>query len=131
MIQEYNKNNNYIFKVIDKEQIEKELSNNPYAKIILYLKDNCVIGYLYYSDIYERIEINQIEVLNSYRKQGIATLLLDYLIKENKDITLEVRIDNIPAINLYKKFNFKQTAIRKNYYKDKDGILMQRNKDSL
>ena len=46
-----------------------------------------------------------------------------------KNITLEVRKDNIPAINLYKKFNFQEKAIRKGYYQGTDGILMEREKD--
>ena len=48
----------------------------------------------------------------------------------DKDITLEVRKDNIPALKLYKEFNFKEVAIRKGYYNGIDGILMERKKDS-
>ena len=48
----------------------------------------------------------------------------------DKDITLEVREDNEPAIRLYLKNNFNKTAIRKGYYKGIDGILMERKKDS-
>ena len=48
----------------------------------------------------------------------------------DKDITLEVRIDNYPAIKVYKDNGFEQTAIRKGYYKGIDGLLMERKKDS-
>ena len=48
----------------------------------------------------------------------------------NKSITLEVNKNNIPALNLYKKFNFNEVAIRKGYYNGIDGILMERKKDS-
>ena len=48
----------------------------------------------------------------------------------DKDITLEVRIDNYPAIKVYEDNGFKQTAIRKGYYKGIDGLLMERKKDS-
>ena len=43
-----------------------------------------------------------------------------------EDITLEVRASNIPAQNLYKKFNFKEEGIRKGYYSDngEDAIIM-------
>ena len=44
----------------------------------------------------------------------------------NKSITLEVNKNNIPALNLYKKFEFKEVAIRKGYYQGIDGILMER-----
>ena len=42
------------------------------------------------------------------------------------NITLEVRVSNIPAINLYKKFGFREVALRKYYYGDEDGILMEK-----
>ena len=44
----------------------------------------------------------------------------------DKNITLEVKIDNNAAINLYKKYNFVEKAIRKGYYNGIDGILMER-----
>ena len=95
--------------------------------ILLVIKDKSIIGYLYYSDIYERIEINQIEINSSYRNKGYGSKLLKYLIDNtNKSITLEVRKDNKPAISLYKKYGFKEVAIRKNYYDGIDGILMER-----
>ncbi len=112
---------------INKEYIENEIKNNPYFKCLLVEENNIIIGYLYYSDIYERIEINQIEVDSNYRNKGYGTLLLSYLINNNKkDITLEVKETNEYAIKLYKKFNFKEVAIRNNYYNGVDGILMER-----
>ena len=50
--------------------------------------------------------------------------ILENILK--KDVTLEVRIDNIPAIKLYEKCGFKKIAIRQNYYNGIDGILMER-----
>lgn len=113
---------------ITKETIRHELNNNPFAVIKVYLEENIVKGYIYYSDIYDRIEINNIEVDKNYRHNKIGTKLLEDLIKEHKDITLEVKITNEIAINLYKKFNFKKQAIRKGYYNGIDGILMERKK---
>ena len=48
----------------------------------------------------------------------------------DKNITLEVKIDNYPAIKVYEDNGFKMVAIRKGYYNGIDGILMERNKDS-
>ena len=42
------------------------------------------------------------------------------------NITLEVRMSNEIAINLYKKFGFREVAIRRYYYGDEDGILMEK-----
>ena len=117
---------------IDKKMFEHELSTNPFAKILILKEDNQVIGFLYYSDIYERVEINQFEIENIHRSCGKGTILLQKLIDlVDKDISLEVRIHNKPAIKLYQKFNFKAQAIRPGYYNGIDGILMERkNKNS-
>ena len=111
--------------LISEEQIINNLKNNPFGAYLLYQKDQKIVGYLYYSKIYDRIEINEIEVLKIYRRQNIASSMLEYLlINISKDITLEVRESNYPAINLYKKFGFTKLAIRKNYYKNEDALLM-------
>lgn len=111
---------------VSKEKISYELNNNPFAKILCYMQDNKIVGYLYYSLIYDRIEINNIEVDKSYRNKRIATKLLNELIKENKDITLEVNKNNEIALKLYNNFGFEEKAIRKGYYNGIDGILMER-----
>ena len=115
---------------INKDYLENELNNNPYAKVLLLKEDNKVIGYIYYSDIYERVEINQFEIDENYRNKGNGNLLLQAMInKVHKDITLEVREDNTFAIKVYEKNGFIKTATRKGYYNGVDGILMER-KDS-
>lgn len=108
------------------EDIRKELKLNPFAKIYVYIEENLIIGYLYFSEIYERVEINQIEVDFFHRNCGIGTKLMKFIIDSvDKNITLEVKVDNIYAIKLYEKFNFKRKAIRKGYYHGIDGILME------
>ena len=117
--------------LITKEEIEKELEVNPFARFIIETEDNKIIAYLYYSDIYDLAEINQIEVEVSHRNCGKATKLLQKMLElVEKSITLEVKKDNIPAINLYKKFGFQEKAIRQGYYQGVDGILMEREKDT-
>lgn len=111
----------------DLEKLKKELEDNPFGKVLLYVKNNRIIAYLYYSEIYERAEINNIEVESKYQNQKIGTELLEFLTKTvDKTISLEVRKDNYYAIKLYKKFNFQEKAIRKGYYQGIDGILMVR-----
>ena len=43
-----------------------------------------------------------------------------------ENITLEVRISNEIARNLYKKFGFREVALRHFYYGDEDGVLMEK-----
>ena len=104
---------------------------NPFARKIEYFIDDKSVGYLEYSLIYDRMEIDNFNVLDEYRNQGIGTKLLAHLISlaisyRVVNITLEVRVSNSIAINLYKKFGFREVALRKYYYGDEDGILMEK-----
>lgn len=114
---------------IDKDIVSKDLDSNPFGHYLLLSEDNEIIGYIYYSDIYDRAEINQIEINFIHRNCGKGSKLLEKAISlVDKNITLEVKKDNIPAIKLYKKYGFQEVAIRKGYYNGVDGILMERKK---
>ncbi len=116
--------------VYNKGSIFLEYQNNPFMRIIVYLIDNKVVGFINYYEIYDRLEIANFNVLDYFQNQGIGTKLISYVIdkyKNNyKNITLEVRKDNEKAIKLYKKMGFCEKAIRKNYYNDVDGLLMEK-----
>ncbi len=117
---------------LSKEKVSKELENNPFGHYLLLKEDQEIIGYIYYSDIYERAEINQFEINSFHRNCGKGDLLLKEMIKTvDKDITLEVREDNIPAIKVYEKNGFIKKAIRKGYYNGIDGILMERKREKV
>lgn len=129
MILELTKENIGIIKgsFLKEAEIIHEFENNPFGKYLIYKENNQVIGYIYYSDIYDRAEINQIEIEISHRNCGKGLILLKKMIElVDKNITLEVRKDNIAAISLYKKHGFVEKAIRKGYYQGIDGILMER-----
>lgn len=122
--------NELVNSFISKEYLINEINNNPFAKILILKEEDEVIGYIYYSDIYERAEINQFEINSFHRNCGKGNFLLKKMIQAvEKDITLEVKEDNYPAIALYEKNGFIKKAIRKGYYQGVDGILMERPKD--
>lgn len=104
---------------------------SPFINIYVYEKDDNVLGFINYSIMYDRAELNYIYVEKKYRKDGVATELMDYFIDDAlknkcKNITLEVAENNDPGIKLYKKYGFIEVAKRKNYYKNSDGILMMK-----
>ncbi len=112
-----------------REVIKEE--SNPFSKCIEYVENDTVMGTLKYSLIYDRMEIDNIFVEEEYRGKGIGNKLMSYLIsvainERVVNITLEVRISNTVARNLYKKFGFREVALRKFYYGDEDGILMEK-----
>ncbi len=106
----------------------EEIKNNNYTKILVYEENDIVLGFLMYVEVAGSIDIINIIVDEDYRNKLIASSLLDYMItglsKNIKTITLEVRVSNIAAINLYTKFGFTKINIRKAYYGDEDAYLM-------
>lgn len=108
-----------------------ENTNNPFSKKIEYILDDKKVAYLEYCIIYDRMEVDNLFVLEEFRNRQIATKLMAYLVSIAIDnhvvnITLEVRISNDIARDLYKRFGFREVALRKNYYKNEDGILMEK-----
>ena len=104
---------------------------NPFARYLEYIVDDKKIGYLKYSLIYDRMEIDDFFVEEEYRNQGIGNKLMSYLIVKAIEarvvnITLEVRLSNEIARNLYKKYGFREVALRHFYYGDEDGVLMEK-----
>ncbi|ATD55898.1 ribosomal protein S18-alanine N-acetyltransferase [Clostridium chauvoei] len=118
------------------ESIKSEL-NNPLAKYIVAkeIASNRIIGFVGVWIIAGEGDITNIGVHPNYRKNHIATNLLQCLFKLCEDlncntINLEVRESNIPAQNLYTNFEFKNIGLRKGYYEDnkENAVLMQYNK---
>ena len=59
--------NDYKNELIPVDTINHDLEVNPFGKYLLFIEENEIVGFIYYSDIYDRAEINQIEVLVSHR----------------------------------------------------------------
>lgn len=88
-----------------------------------------LLGFISFDLIYDRAEINYIYTVEKARRKNIATKLFDFMVEKCKElncknITLEVRESNNSAISFYEKMGFKKSAIRENYYKNENGILM-------
>ena len=90
-----------------------------------------VIAYVIGRLIAPEGEIYRVAVAPHKRQRGIGYRLLDYAVKTSKGqglerLFLEVRSKNVPAINLYRAYGFKEIGTRKNYYKDPqdDAIVM-------
>ena len=79
----------------------------------------------------DEAHIVAIGVRNEFRGFGIGELMLIAAIEqamqlESRVVTLEVRVSNFVAQNLYKKFGFSERGIRKGYYTDnrEDALIM-------
>ena len=115
-----------------KESFYNELQNNIGFYIVAHNPlNNEVVGYLGSWMIVDECHITTVAVSPLLRHQKIAQQLLISLINECyekfiKYITLEVRVSNTSAINLYEKFGFKSIGVRKKYYQDnnEDALIM-------
>lgn len=84
-----------------------------------------VLGYGGFWMMAGEAHISTIAVQPSWRRRGIGELLLvamlDRAIELGAEIaTLEVRVSNIAAQNLYHKYGFEQVGLRRRYYRDND-----------
>ena len=100
-----------------------------YEKILVYTKEDDVIGFIQYSKLYEVVDILYIAVDERFRHLGVGSELIDRLCRdlEIKKIILEVRASNEGAISFYEKNGFTKIRPIKNYYKDgEDAIAMEK-----
>lgn len=104
-----------------------KLLNDNINKIYVYDYEE-ILGFIHLTVLNNEIDIINIVVDKQYRNKQIGTKLLKYVLNIYNKHTfyLEVSEDNINAIKLYKKFNFKIINKRKKYYKDKDALIMKK-----
>lgn len=116
-----------------RDMLMEEL-NNMLSSFICALGDNgVVLGYAGLTVVAGEGYINNIAVRQEYRKQGVASALLDVFVRFAQAqgiefLTLELRVSNEAAKRLYMKHGFAQVGRRKGYYDDpkEDAILMTR-----
>lgn len=118
-------------KILTSKSVKEEIKNNQFTNYLTYLVNGEPVAFINYYIMYERAEIININVLEEYQNQKIASKLLEYMVNECishnvKSITLEVKETNIKAIHLYEKFDFSKVAVRRKYYQGTDGILMEK-----
>ena len=91
-----------------------------------------VVGFAIYSPIVPESHLLNIAITPSHQGQGLGRQLLQKVILQNKmlgvkSLTLEVRVSNNSAINLYESEGFLKDAIRPDYYSGvvrEDALLM-------
>ena len=111
--------------------LRDELTSNT-SQFICATYENKIVGFAGIKIILDEADMMNIAVRKDYRRQGIATLLLNHILticqeKGIKTIHLEVNEENFSAISLYQKFGFTECGRRKQYYDNQyDAILMKK-----
>ena len=116
-----------------RKHLEYEFFENPINIILVAEVDEKIVGFIDFMVTFNSATIVQIAVVPEYRKQKIATNLLNEMEKSFpkdlddvvENVTLEVRKSNEAAINLYKKDGYEIIVEKKHYYPDgEDAIYM-------
>lgn len=102
---------------------------NPNSTYFIAKLDEEIVGFAGILKICDEANIMNIVTKVNKRHLGVGEKLLEALIAVAKEqglkiITLEVNCNNYPAINLYKKFNFKRIGLRKKYYNNTDDAII-------
>jgi len=113
-----------------KKMFSEELENKNSFFKILYI-DNIIAGYIIYHIIIDESEILNIVIDNKFKRQKLGKYLLEQTLKDLsekniKTVFLEVGEQNIPAINLYLQFGFKEYNKRFRYYKNNENAILMK-----
>jgi len=124
--------------------LEKEVFSDPWSETAIAGSRGYVglaavsdtgefLGYIIVMNIAPESELLRLCVRESARRRGVAALLTEQSIDAVKKMGaqkmfLEVRALNTPARTLYERVGFKETGVRKNYYKDPtdDAVIMEK-----
>ena len=96
---------------------------NPSAFYLVARKGEEIAGFGGMWTIGDEAHIVTLAVDEQYRRHGIGRLLVEALLKEARRrraarVSLEVRVGNHPAQNLYTAYGFRTIAFRRGYYPD-------------
>lgn len=109
-----------------------EMRENNFAHYVVAEDDNGkIIGFCGMWLVIDSAQITNVAVLETARGQkigeGLMREAMDIARKHGVDVmSLEVRVSNIVAQNLYRKLGFQEGGIRKGYYTDnqEDALVM-------
>ena len=112
---------------------EYEVSENPNSAYFVLEIEQKIVGYLGSWIILDECQITNVAIHPSRRGQHLGDVLIkEFLgycqLRGVAQISLEVRVTNAVAQNLYRKYEFKDGGIRKGYYVEEkeDALVMWR-----
>lgn len=105
-----------------KDMFLEELAEVPLSREVVVLEQaDQVIGYASLRFVGHEGDINTIAIARGHQRKGFGKQLLNWLEQTAvrhgvRELFLDVRTDNEPAIDLYKGAGFVRIDIRRNYY---------------
>lgn len=117
----------------DKNYILFNINLSEQIKIFYVAKvENEIVGYIVCWLSESTAHIHNISVKKNYQNLGVGSRLLEYLLNRLlclniNTVVLEVRVSNLKAISLYKKFGFIEVKVKEKFYPDsEDALLMMK-----
>ncbi len=106
-----------------------ELSGANRRYFVAETEDEGIVGYGGLMLVEEDAHITNLAVAPGARKRRTGTRLMLALVETALDegvrhLTLEVRVSNVSARDLYQRFGFAPVGLRKHYYADEDALVM-------
>ena len=115
--------------------IANELEN-PLSRWLVAECDGAVLGYVGSQMVPPEADLMNLAVQEMARGQGIGRALMTALMKGLaqegiRELSLEVRASNMPALTLYQSLGFAEAGRRKNYYRSpvEDALILKRELD--
>ncbi|MEO0108589.1 MAG: ribosomal protein S18-alanine N-acetyltransferase [candidate division WOR-3 bacterium] len=105
--------------------------NRPESLLLAAHLGTDLVGYLVAWRVADELHLANIAVAQPFRRQGVATQLLHSVLEFGqqtacREIYLEVRPSNLPAIRFYEKEGFRYCYTRSRYYPDGEDALVYR-----
>ena len=108
-----------------------ELTDNPASRCWVAEVDGKIVGMIVVWLIVDEVHVATIATHPDFRRQGIAKNLLSHALQHlsnegAQSSFLEVRASNLAAQELYRKFGYEESGVRRRYYRDndEDALLM-------
>jgi [ribosomal protein S18]-alanine N-acetyltransferase len=100
-----------------------EITSNKFAHLFVLEDKDEIIGYSGVWIVSDSATVTKVTISKERQGKGLSNLLMKDLIQRVIDancayISLEVRVSNKKAVQLYKKYGFEQVGVRKKYYTD-------------
>lgn len=112
--------------------IEEAFVNELYRFVAVEEK-GVIVGYANFRIVADEGEIERVAVHPDSRRRGYGRKLMEAMVEYSRkkgvrDMTLDVRVNNEKAINLYESCGFVEEGRRKDYYREptEDAIIMWR-----
>ncbi|MBR5740134.1 MAG: ribosomal protein S18-alanine N-acetyltransferase [Firmicutes bacterium] len=112
------------------------VENRDKTLYLVALIDEKIVGYMGLWRILDEGHITNVAVDPEFRRNHIGEAIIGEMMRRTSEggtesWTLEVRVDNEPAIRLYEKMGFRSAGIRPKYYEydGTDALIMWKGKE--